>query len=109
MHKPLCVEKQLAPSAAATEHHGKPALLRGTLVSRGSGWRVTSLLVDTGGPENRRKPTDSSLPTSHSHLPLPGTPPGCQHQSITSFWAHFFQKTQPSLLTGQWARAGPEW
>lgn len=31
MHKPLCVEKQLAPSAAATEHHGKPALLRGTL------------------------------------------------------------------------------
>lgn len=65
-----------APSEAeaeAKEHHGKPALLRGTLVSRGRGWRETSLLVDTEAQRIRESlqrvlyqpPTATSLCVAH--------------------------------------------
>lgn len=39
-----------------TEQHGKPALLRGKLVSRGRGWRGTSLLVDVEARRRRESP-----------------------------------------------------
>lgn len=60
-----------------------------------------------GGPEKKGKPADSSLPTSHCHLPLPGTSPGANTRALPlSVFTPFRkpQKTQPSLLTVE----GPE-
>ncbi|XP_039743845.1 uncharacterized protein C11orf52 homolog [Pteropus medius] len=59
----------------------------------------------------RIEPTDSSLPTSHCHLPLPGTS-RCQHQNSTSFCAHSFQETSEHTAKPAVCRmpgAGLEW
>lgn len=111
IHQPLHIENSWPPSE--TEHHGKPALLRGKLVSRGWGWRGRSLSVEggRGGPGIRESllivldcpPTAASLCLARLRVP---------HQSITSFCLPSFQKAsentaKPADCGG--ARAGPEW
>ncbi|VCX39417.1 unnamed protein product [Gulo gulo] len=46
MHQPLHVENSWAPSE--TEHHGKPALLRGKLLAKGGNFLMETEVTQTG-------------------------------------------------------------